>query len=87
MPLSEAVVVHNGRGVTSRIRSLSPAAISLHSGIAATPGEAVTVFLDGLGKLESRVTFANPPRLDLAFLTDTQERWRQLHALRRLLPG
>lgn len=91
MPLSEAVVVYDGHGVTSRIRSLSGAAISVQSDIspdtAPTAGEDVTVFLDGVGKFDSRVTFVEAQRIDLAFLTDTQERWRQLQSLKKHLPA
>lgn len=91
MPLSEAVVVYDGHGVTSTIRSLSGVSISVQSDIAAdaapAAGEDATVFLDGVGKFDSRVTFVEGLRIDLAFLTDTQERWRQLQSLKKHLPG
>lgn len=85
MSMSEALVVYGGRGITAKIRDLSPVAISLNSSIAPKTGETVTVFLDGVGKLDSRVIGVKPPRVDLAFLTDTRERWRQLQALKKYL--
>ncbi len=86
MSISEAVVVYEGRGVTSTIRDLTAATVSIHSIIVPRAGEDVTIFLDGVGRFDSRVTFVNPPRIDLSFLTDTQERWRQMQALRKRLP-
>lgn len=87
MTLLEAVVVYDGRGITAKIRALSPAAISLNSRISPDPGDTVTVFIEGVGKFDSRVTDVRPPRVDLAFLTDTPERWRRLQALRKHLNG
>jgi len=83
--ISEAVVVYDGHGVTTRVRNVSPASMSIQSEIVPSAGEDVTVFIDGVGKFDSRVTYVNPPRIDLAFLTDTTERWRQLQSLRREL--
>lgn len=85
MSLFEAVVVYGGRGITARIRKLTPAAISLSSRIAPEPGEKVTVFIEGVGKFDSLVTDVRPQRIDLSFLTDTPERWRRLQALRKHL--
>lgn len=82
MTISEAVVVYGGRGVTSKVRSVSTASMSINSDIVPNAGEDLTVFIDGVGKFDSRVVYVNPPRIDLAFLTDTQERWRQLQSLR-----
>jgi hypothetical protein len=81
----EAVVVYEGRGVTSRIRSLTAHSISIQSVIEPRPGETVTVFLDGLGRFDSRVDTVAPSRIDLSVLTDTQKRWRQLQDLRKRL--
>lgn len=85
MSISEAVVVYGGRGVASKVRSVSTAAMSINSDILPEAGEDLTVFIDGVGKFDSRVIYVQPPRIDLAFLTDTQERWRQLHTLRHEL--
>ena len=85
MSYTEAVVVYRGHGVTTRIRSLSAAAISVNASILPAPGETVTVFIDGAGRFESRVTDVDPPRIDLEFLTDTREQWRRLQGLRRRL--
>lgn len=85
MSISEAVVVYRGHGVTTRIRSLSAAALSVDATILPAAGETVTVFIDGVGRFDSRVTDVSPPRIDLEFLTDTRERWRRLQALRRRL--
>ena len=85
MAISEAVIVYDGHGVTSKVRNLSPASMSVQSDIVPSAGEDITVFIDGVGKFESRVTYVNPPRIDLAFLTDTRERWRQLQSLKKEL--
>ena len=86
MSFSEAVIVYEGRGVTSSIRALTAATVSIHSIIVPQTGEDVTIFIDGVGRFDSRVTLVKPPRIDLSFLTDTQERWRQLQNLRKRLP-
>lgn len=85
MAISEAVVVYGGRGVTSKVRSVSTAAMSISSDILPEAGEDLTVFIEGVGKFDSRVIYVKAPRIDLAFLTDTQERWRQLQSLRHEL--
>lgn len=85
MPYAEAVVVYRGHGITTRIRSLSAAAISVTGSILPATGENVTVFIDGVGRFDSRVAEVRPPRIDLEFLTDTRERWKRLQALRRYL--
>ena len=82
MTISEATIVYGGRGVTSKVRSVSAASMSINSEILPAAGEDLTVFIDGVGKFDSRVVYVKPPRIDLAFLTDTQERWRQLQTLR-----
>lgn len=83
MEVSEAVVVYDGRGVTTRVSRLTPTAMTVFADVTPTAGENVTVFIDGVGKMASTVTYAEPPRIELSFLTDTQEQWRQLQALRR----
>lgn len=85
MDVSEAVVVYDGRGVTTRVSRLTPTAMTVYADVTPTAGENVTVFIDGVGKMDSTVTYVAPPRIDLSFLTDTQERWRQLQALRQEL--
>ena len=85
MDVSEAVVVYDGRGITTRVSRLTATAITVYADVTPSAGENVTVFIDGVGKMDSRVTYAAPPRIDLSFLTDTQEHWRQLQALRQEL--
>tara|TARA_R110000868_G_scaffold28525_6_gene106870 strand:- start:3317 stop:3577 length:261 start_codon:yes stop_codon:yes gene_type:complete len=85
MGISEAVVVYDGHGVTTQVSRLSATAMTVYALVTPRPGDAVTVFIDGIGKLDSCVTYVSPPRIDLSFLTDTQERWRQLQALRQEL--
>lgn len=82
MDVSEAVVVYDGRGVTTRVSRLTPTAMTVYADVTPVAGEIVTVFIDGVGKMDSTVTYVAPPRIDLSFLTDTQQRWRQLQALR-----
>ncbi len=85
MEISEAVVVYDGHGVTTKIRRLTTTAMTIDADVAPAAGDTVTVFIAGVGKMDSRVTYVSPPRIDLSFLTDTQERWRQLHLLRQEL--
>jgi hypothetical protein len=85
MEISEAVVVYDGHGVTTKIRRLTTTAMTVHANVTPAAGDTVTVFIAGVGKMVSRVTYVSPPRIDLSFLTDTQERWRQLHLLRQEL--
>lgn len=86
MDLSEAVIVYDGRGVTTRVSRLTTTAMTVYADvIAPSAGERVTVFLEGVGKIDSCVTAAEPPRIDLSFLTDTQARWRRIQSLRHEL--
>ncbi len=85
MDVSEAVVVYDGHGVTMRVSRLTATAMTVHADVTPRTGDDVTVFIDGIGRIDSRVTYVSPPRIDLSFLTDTQERWRQLQALRQEL--
>lgn len=85
MGISEAVVVYDGHGVTTQVSRLTATAITVYADVTPRAGEDVTVFIDGVGKIDSRVTYVSPPRIDLSFLTDTQERWRQLQLLRQEL--
>lgn len=85
MEVSEAVVVYDGRGVTTRVSRLTLTALTVYADVAPSAGEIVTVFIDGVGKMDTTVTYAAPPRIDLSFLTDTQERWRQLQTLHQEL--
>ena len=80
--ITEAVVVFDGRGVSTRVARVSPTAMIVSADVIPVAGENVTVFIEGIGKLETRVAGISPPHIELAFLTDTQERWRQLHVLR-----
>ncbi|MGB0631014.1 MAG: hypothetical protein ACPGRZ_09985 [Alphaproteobacteria bacterium] len=82
MEITEAVVVFDGRGITSKVARVSPTAMIVNADVVPAAGDKVTVFIDGVGKIDSRVTGICPPHIELAFLTDTQERWRQLHVLR-----
>ena len=59
--------------------------MTVHAGVTPSARENVTVFIAGVGKMESCVTYVAPPRIDLSFLTDNQERWRQLQHLRQAL--
>jgi len=85
MEITEAVVVFEGRGVISKVSRVSPTAMIVNADVVPTAGDNVTVFIDGVGKMDSRVTGICPPHIELAFLTDTQERWCQLHVLRNEL--
>lgn len=85
MEVPEAVVVYDGRGVTTRVSRITPTAMTVYAEVTPRAGENVTVFIDGVGKMDSTVTYVAPPRIDLSFLTDTQERWRQLQFLRQEL--
>jgi hypothetical protein len=85
MEITEAVVVYNGHGVTSKVSRVSTTAMTVHSDVQPAAGDDVTVFIEGIGKLDSRVTDVSPPQIELSFLTDTQERWRQLQHLRQEL--
>ena len=82
--VSEAVIVYNGRGVTTRVSRLTTTAMTVHAEvIKPAPGEEVSVFINGVGIIDSCVTAVQPPRIDLSFMTDTQDRWRRLQTLRR----
>lgn len=59
--------------------------MTVQADVVPAAGDDITVFIDGVGKIESRVTYVAPPRIDLSFLTDTQERWRQLQLLHQEL--
>lgn len=85
MEITEAVVVYDGHGVTSRVSRVSATAMTVHSDVQPAAGADVTVFIDGIGKLDSRVTDVSRRGIELSFLTDTQERWRQLQHLRQEL--
>lgn len=82
MSISEAVVVYDGHGVTTQVSRLTATAITVSADVTPQAGEDVTVFIDGVGRIDSRVTYVSPPHIHLSFLTDTQERWRQLQLLR-----
>tara|TARA_R110002072_G_scaffold180835_2_gene336824 strand:- start:698 stop:976 length:279 start_codon:yes stop_codon:yes gene_type:complete len=83
MDLTEAVIVYDGRGVTTRVSRLTTTAMSVYADVfSPLPGENVTVFIEGVGKIDSCVTAVEPPRIDLSFLTDTQARWRRIQTLR-----
>ena len=81
MEITEAVVVFEGRGVTSKVSRVSPTTMIVNADVVPDADDNVTVLIDGVGKIDSRVTGICPPHIELAFLTDTQERWRQLHIL------
>jgi hypothetical protein len=84
--VSEAVIVYDGRGVTTRVSRLTTTAMTVYADIIApVAGEKVTVFIEGVGKIDSCVTAVEPPRIDLSFLTDTQARWRRIQTLRHEL--
>ena len=83
MEILEAVIVYDGHGVTTKIRCLTTTAMRVHANVTPAAGDTVTVFIAGVGKMDSWGTYLWPPRIDLSFLTDTQERWRQLHLLRQ----
>lgn len=85
MSISEAVVVYGGHGVTTQVSRITATAITVCANVTPRAGEDVTVFIDGVGRMDSRVTSVSPPRIHLSFLTDTQERWRQLQLLRQEL--
>lgn len=85
MEITEAVVVFEGRGVTSKVSRVSPTTMIVNADVVPDADDNVTVLIDGVGKIDSRVTGICPPHIELAFLTDTQERWRQLHILRNEL--
>jgi len=70
MEISEAVVVYDGHGVTTKIRRLTTTAMRVHVNVTPAAGGTVTVFIAGVGKMDSRVTYLSPPRIDLSFLTD-----------------
>jgi hypothetical protein len=85
MSISEAVVVYDGHGVTTQVSRLTATSITVCADVTLHAGEDVTVFIDGVGRIDSRVTYVSPvspPHIHLSFLTDTQERWRQLQLLR-----
>lgn len=87
---SEAVIVYDGRGVTTRVSRLTATEMTVYADIIApVAGEKVTVFIDGVGKIDSCVAAVEPPRIDLSFLTDTQARWRRIQTLRHglLIPS
>ena len=82
--VSEAVIVYNGRGVTTRVSRLTTTAMTVYADvIAPSTGDEVTVFINGVGTIDSCVTAVKPPRIHLSFLTDTQDRWRRIQTLRR----
>jgi hypothetical protein len=84
MSVSEAVIVYDGRGITARISRLTSTSMSVYADvIAPARGDEITVFIDGVGILDSCVTSVERPRIDLCFLTDTQARWRRIKALSR----
>lgn len=86
MDVSEAVIVYDGRGVTTRVSRLTTTAMTVYADIIApAAGDKVTVFIEGVGKIDSCVTAVEPPRIDLSFLTDTQARWRRIQTLRHEL--
>ena len=80
------VIVYDGRGVTTRVSRLTTTAMTVYADIIApAAGEKVTVFIEGVGKIDSCVTAVEPPRIDLSLLTDTQARWRRIQTLRHEL--
>ena len=81
--ITEAVIVYNGRGVTTRVSRLTTTNMTVYADVI-TPlaGEEVTIFINGIGIIGSCVTAVEPPRIDLSFLSDTQARWRRIPELR-----
>ena len=57
MEISEAVVVYDGHGVTTKIRRLTTTAMTVHANVTPAAGDTVTVFIAGVGKMGSRVTY------------------------------
>ena len=82
--ISKAVIVYNGRGVTTRVSRLTTTTMTVYADVI-TPlaGEEVIIFINGIGIIYSCVTTVEPPRIDLSFLTDTQARWRRIQELRQ----
>ena len=56
MEISEAVVVYDGHGVTTKIRRLTTTAMTVHTNVTPAAGDTVTVFIAGVGKMDSWVT-------------------------------
>ena len=50
--------------------------------VVAAAGENITVVIDGVGKMDSRAAGICRRHIELACMTDTQERSRQLHVQR-----